>query len=122
MNEIRLYGYELDSMPEYSTTLPTGTTLYKMWRRDENKGMRFRIFEARCPLHMDPDECARSKAELLKKHEGEDWFVGQYLPCDIKDRVRIRWYKVVLKHGPQPPRWQPPDWHNQARFDRCRYA
>lgn len=35
MNTIRLFRHELESMPEYSSTLPTGTTLWKMWRRLE---------------------------------------------------------------------------------------
>lgn len=122
MNEIRLYGYELASMPNYSTTIPSGTVLYKMWRRDNNQGRRFQIMEARCPSTMEREECAERRRALLKECEGEDWYVGQYLPSDIPEQVLIRWYKVVLKHGPQPRRWQPPDWHNQARYNRSKYA
>lgn len=37
MNLIRLYGFEFDSMPEYLRSLPTGTTLWKMWKRFNGK-------------------------------------------------------------------------------------
>lgn len=30
---IKLFPWELESMPEYSTSLPTGTTVWKMWKR-----------------------------------------------------------------------------------------
>jgi len=34
-----LYPWEFDSMPEYNTTLPTGTTCGKVWRRYTKVGM-----------------------------------------------------------------------------------
>lgn len=122
MHEIRLYGYELASMPEYSTTLPTGTTLYKMWKRDDNAAIRYQLNYARCPHTMTPEKCAERRRELRKKYAEENWFVGQYLPSSLPDNVLIRWYKVVLRHGPMPPRWNKPDWHNETRYRRCGFG
>jgi len=31
---IRLFPWELDSIPEYTLSLPTATTLWKMWKRE----------------------------------------------------------------------------------------
>jgi len=90
MHEIRLYLHELESMPEYSRSIPTGTTLWKMWRRNTNDG----------------------------------WYVGQYVPpSKLKssrgvDLIGIRWFRVVLKHGPPPPVYRTPDWDNYARHKR----
>jgi hypothetical protein len=120
MNEIRLYLYELLSMPDYSSTMPTSTTPFKMWRRNNNVAMRIRISESRCGRDMAIDEYLKLKAKLLKKYDGEDWFVGQYYPIDTPGRIGIRWFKVVLKEGPMPSGWQAPDWDNLQRWRKER--
>lgn len=92
-NEIRLFIWELMSMGEYSSTLPTGTTVWKQWRRRVDA-------------------------------EPSGFVVGQYVPCDERDRrgraqVGIRWYRVVLKHGPFPRRgYRPPDWDRYEYYKR----
>jgi hypothetical protein len=120
MNEIRLYGYELFSMPEYSSTLPTETTPFKMWRKDNNVVIRLRISNSRCGILDDYDAYLEQKWKLLNKYAGEDWYVGQYYPIDTPRRIGIRWFKVVLKEGPMPSGWQAPDWDNLQRWRKER--
>lgn len=80
-----LYPWELESMPEYSASLPTGTTIGKFWR----------------------------------SRYGSGWYVGAYIedPDDRPNSRGIVWFEVVLRHGPEPFRYDPPDWHNTADFD-----
>ena len=77
---IHLFPWELESIDDYSCSLPTGTTSWKMWRR----GLVDR--PVRNPI--DPAE----------------WRVGQYLE-PIGDRVPIRWFAVVVRRGPKPQYW-----------------
>lgn len=79
-------------MPEYSYTLPTGTTAWKMWRTAR---MRY----PREPLHP------------------EDWFVGQFQE-PVGKVVPIRWFEVAFRHGPAPRHYAPPDWDNYQRWRR----
>lgn len=97
-NEIRLFLHELESMPEYSTSIPTGQVMWKMWRRRE-----------RIPAHWVGGPAVNE-------------FVGQYTPSDRRGFVRIRWFKVVLKYGPAPPVYHAPDWSNYERYKRLGYA
>ena len=30
----------------------------------------------------------------------------------------IIWFDVVLRHGPQPPNFRPPDWHNYKEWKK----
>jgi hypothetical protein len=90
-NEIRLFVWELESMPEYSSSLPTGQVLFKMWRR--------------------AIQDLRTRAVVA-------WQAGQYVPCRIPGNVGIRWFDVVLRAGPKPPAWEAPDWNNRARYQR----
>lgn len=82
-NQIRLYIWELESMPEYSSTFPTGMTIWKQWRRMTMIG----------------------------------WVVGQYVPY-FPNAVLVRWSLVVLKHGPRPPTYTPPDWNRFLYYER----
>lgn len=95
--EIRLYWWELESMGNYSLSLPTATTAFKMWRRctDRHEGHPF-----------NPGQ----------------WMVGQYLPSSDGKTVPIRWFRVVLRHGPRPQTYHAPDWSNRARWRRDREA
>lgn len=95
MNEIRLFPWELDSMGEYSCTLPSDTTLWKMWKCDKNAYRNI------------PGE------KRLEPH----WVVGQYVPHLGGDPklVSIRWFEVKLREGPKPLGWVAPDWSNHQR-------
>ena len=99
MNRIRLFPWELDSMPEYSNTLPSATTLWKIWRRNAND--RY--------------------AGWLDPRKGPTWFVYQYAPAEDANRVRIKCFEVQLLEGPYPlAGYTPPDWSNYARWKRER--
>lgn len=101
---IYLYPWELDSMPDYSLSLPSGTTLWKMWRRDANTPTRMEIGRT-----YGPDRARRVP---------EMWMVGQYAPDPDPRMVAIRWFKVVIKHGPAPRNYKKPDWSNFERYRR----
>jgi len=90
---IRLFAWELASMSEYSCSLPTGTTPWKMWKHNENAY---------------PNVPGRP----AKKAK---WWVGQYREPE-GDSVPIRWYEVIMRHGPMPTRYVAPDWSNYARY------
>lgn len=114
--EIFLFAHELDSMPEYSTTVPSDVVLWKMWRRRElwvpKLARSFSLFYA---------------SELKAKgFEYDDvWYVGQYWPCQLHERCEgchILWFKVVMRHGPAPAVYREPDWTNYGRWERERKA
>lgn len=94
---IYLYPWELRSMPEYSTTLPTGTTTWKMWKRN-----------------------VLARGEHGGLVATDEWLVGQYVPCDDPNYIGIRWHEVHLKAGPEPRIYRPPDWSNMDRYRRER--
>lgn len=93
-NRIRIFYWQLETMPKYNTTLPTETTPWKMWKRDAHVLDRRALRGTR--LTIDPK-----------------WFVGQYYPIDDPDRIGIRWFEVVLLEGPMPPDYRTPDWDNK---------
>jgi len=86
--QVFLYRWELESMDEYSRTLPTGTTIGKVWRR----------------------------AGFESGHGV--WVVGVYAralhPAHRGQYCRILWLEVVYKHGPAPRQYSPPDWSNYS--------
>jgi len=98
VNEIRLFPWELESMGEYSCSIPTGTTLWKMWKCDLNA------------------------YRLPPKKRKPKWVVGQYIPHKDPEFVGIRWFPVKLLEGPEPLDWRVPDWDNDQRYDRERDA
>ncbi len=92
---IRLFPWELESMGEYSCSLPTATTLFKTWKRDRNA---FRVGAPNEP----------------------SWVVGRFVADtpERKDSVAILWMEVDLLHGPKPQRYDEPDWDNYQRWRR----
>lgn len=63
-NEIRLYGFELESMPEYSASLPTGTTLWKQW-----KSRRVGTwYVGQYTPHPDPDKVGIRWSRVVLRH------------------------------------------------------
>ena len=95
---LRIFWWQLQSMPEYSTTLPSGTTLFKMWKRNVNDSWLLQ-------------QAGRPRAEPL-------WVVGQYHPIELPGEVGIRWFDLQMLEGPEPPEWRAPDWANTARWER----
>jgi hypothetical protein len=93
-SEIYLYTYELDSMPEYSCSFPSATTWWKMWKSDLNA--------------------------FTGNGKPPHWVVRQFVPhvTDPENMVTARCFQVILKHGPQSPKWRAPDWDNIQRWRR----
>jgi len=59
---------ELDKLLEYSTSIPTGTTIGKKWK-------------CRRPAYGEPF----------------NWFTGEYVPDPDPKMVGIKWRKVVIR-------------------------
>lgn len=108
--ELFLYPWELLSMPDYSCTLPGGTTLGKFWRRcGRGSGGTPRddyaleaaaagCYSVGCYYAHVPDDSPRARA-------------GDELTC-------IAWFVVVLRAGPAPRAYSPPDWSNHQQWRR----
>jgi hypothetical protein len=85
-DSVRMTRAELESLPEYSCTLPTGASHGKRWRRDDN------FFERRALAHLHfwdgtPEPGAN----------GERWYTGEYRrDPDQPGEFLIVWKKVVL--------------------------
>ncbi len=64
---------EFEALPEYSCTLPTGTTIGKRWKR-------------RIPYmdRIDPPN---------------DWYMGEYVECYKDGEIGIEWSRILL---PEP--------------------
>lgn len=95
-----LYAHELDSMDEYSHTLPSATTIGKMWRCRVDGGWIVGLYA----FHIPPT------SEELRRNRNS---VG---------RTRILWFDVVLRHGPKPRGYRAPDWSNFAGWRAERAA
>jgi len=103
--QLFLFPWELASMPDYSRSMPSGVTLGKFWRRGRY---------------------AEAPPTSVHRHELVGWTVGCYawLEPDPSPRaregdalVRVLWFDVVLRQGPEPPGYSAPDWSNQAQYD-----
>lgn len=65
---------EFEDLPEYSCSLPTGTTIGKRWKRDRNFGRR-------------------------SDRVGPEWDVAEYAESEIPGMVDIHWYDVEIAHS-----------------------
>ena len=88
---IRLFRWELESMNDYSHSLPSGQTPGKKWRRSINS--KFRPFKP------------------------SNWLVGEYGE-PAEGYIPVIWYRVVLRVGPRPQHYYRPDWENYERWKR----
>lgn len=86
---IYLFWWEFETMLDYSHSLPSGTTPWKMWRRKGPDGWYVGQYVP----------CSRPE-------------------CGPEKHVDIRWFKVELREGPIPPGYQVPDWTNYDRWRR----
>jgi hypothetical protein len=68
-----------DSLAEYSTTLPTGTFLRKLWKRH--------IWEP-----------ARPGGNIINgDYRWTDrWWLGEYVHCSMPGQVGIKWREIVI--------------------------
>ena len=72
---VQLTRRELEKLPEYSCSLPTGTTIGKRWKRNVNP------------------ECRGAAGMAIDRGV---WWLGEYAPDTDPDRVRIIWRPVIL--------------------------
>lgn len=101
-----LHPWELASMDEYSSSLPSATTIGKVWKRRELVDFRNphgRWIVGMYAFHIEPE------TERDRRLNPEGW-------------TRILWFDVVLREGPEPPGWRAPDWSNYAAWLRERRA
>jgi hypothetical protein len=68
---------EFDRLPEYSGSLPTGTTIGKRWKRNTNY--------------------------YRESWAAPKWFIGEYTELIPETaQVLITWYRVELTDAPKP--------------------
>lgn len=72
----RMTVRQLADLPEYSTTLPTGTYEGKRWRR---------------------------AWPAFGSDRAEEWYLGQYGKCRDGETVPIFWRRIIVLGT--PPRW-----------------
>ncbi len=78
---------EFDALPEYSTSIPTGKTVGKCWKRNVNcGGLRF------------DSKVDETEAKML----GPEWYLGEYKEDEppSPDHLLIAWSKIVIKEKP----------------------
>lgn len=95
-----LYAHELDSMDEYSYSLPTATTVGKVWKCRSGNGWIVGLYTFHIPP--TPEELRRDR--------------------NSAGRTRILWFDVVMRHGPEPRGYRAPDWSNFAGWRAERAA
>jgi hypothetical protein len=84
MDEIYLTQKQLDELLEYSTSIPTGTTEGKQWKRH--------IFTFK--MHGVPHSAGYIPGGITEYKES--WLVGEY-GKPIDNKVPIKWRRVVMK-------------------------
>lgn len=75
MNETRFYlirARTLEELPEYSCSMPTGTTIGKTWKRDENA------------------------YDSLRCGYGRAWWIGRYEEHPDPAKISIRFYFPII--------------------------
>lgn len=89
---VRLTRREFEALSEYSSTVPTGTTLGKRWKRNLN------AYRDPCFSHLHVFDGTREP-----DFRGPDWWMGEYA-ADPKAKLRegepetvlIVWSKIAL--------------------------
>lgn len=76
---------ELTELYEYSTSIPTGTTIGKRWRRNLNAYVRPQVTH----LHFFDSVPVREVLPPL-------WVIGEYVACDEPGMVGIKWFRTEL--------------------------
>jgi hypothetical protein len=84
-NVTRMTHAELMRLPEYSTSLPTGTQIGKRWRRDG-------LFMARRTVGHLHFFDGTPEAEAW----GTEWYIGEYVASNEEGYVDISWSRVEV--------------------------
>lgn len=107
---IPLFSWELESMGEYSCSIPTGTTIGKKWKCNRN-AYRSQVGQT------EPKELQFYSQQMLGPLP-PDWWVGEYVEDPDPKMVGIVWRKVIILEGPYPRNWRRPDWDCDERRRR----
>lgn len=75
---------ELDALPEYSSSIPTGTTIGKRWKRRTYK-------ESNIPV----DAFGYDKDGFFRLVP-EGWVMGEYAEDENPNWVKIIWREVIV--------------------------
>jgi len=100
MIDLILDHWMLDSMDEYSSTLPSGTTIGKFWKRA--------VYES-------------ATCDSVHRLVFCGWRIGCYGweepdPYNGKPSVRILWFDATLRSGPAPVNYPRIDWSNFGQY------
>lgn len=71
---------DFSELPEYSCSIPTGTTIGKRWKRD-----------AHAYTHM-----LRSQEEQRLALSGPQWWMAEYTPHEDPTLVGIFWRQILI--------------------------
>ena len=91
MDKIYLTQKEFDALPEYSISIPTGTTPGKLWKRH--------IFTFLI------DGAIYSGGHIPSGHKPiqDDWWLGEYQQ-PVNGQIEIKWRLIVIKNNEIPSR------------------
>lgn len=82
LETLKLTQREFDQLPEYSASLPTGTTVGKRWKRHWR----------------EPQSCGVPSSHPAYRHipPKDGWQIGEYVEHPDPGLVGIKWYEVEL--------------------------
>lgn len=109
MDTVRLTWAEFRALPEYSASAPTGATLGKRWKHNQNAYRRLHSSRCtatheegtlgpHCPCIGVGNMCASCRAETERLKPS--WLLGEYAPPWPSDRptlLRIVWKRIVIR-------------------------
>lgn len=82
-----------EHLPEYSSTLPTGTYFAKRWKRDINEPNRYAIMQIREYGTLEEKEKA---AKLKFEDFPPKWWMGEYAEDEDPKQVKIIWREILV--------------------------
>lgn len=92
-HDVTLTASELAELPEYSCSLPTGTTIGKRWRRNRAAYARGTVVGLH-PFDGTP----------IVEYPDEEWWLGEYVDIGEPERVGIVWRRVRVAAEETPIR------------------
>lgn len=95
------------TLPEYSTTVPTGVYPWKIWRCDLNAGVRLRYAHKPAFVQADPPP------------SDSDWIIRRYEPVG-PTRCSMISYEVDFRCGPDPLPQSCDEYHMRLFRKYCR--
>lgn len=85
-DQVYLTQQQFDRLPEYSCSLPTGTTIGKQWKANKTA-----FYCGRCKQSNWHCKCEQGMLKLP-----DDWFQGEYVPHPDENKTGIVWKRIVI--------------------------